>query len=119
LGEQFLRNQAASFQHRSAAEYDRMKVPTLLTEMRPEALSKEYDCVAVEAQPAPGAALLLRRSGEQIIVIDGNRTVGVVDHEDVHLREAVDIGDGLLRAEVRSVATIGNFFTVVVAEPES
>lgn len=119
MGEQFLRRQASSFRHRSATEYNKLRVPTLLTQMRPETLSVEYDCVAAEgALPLPGACLLLHGTGDRLVVVDGNCCIGDVDCDDVApLHDAVNnIGDGLLRVEVRSVSPIGGFFTIRVAE---
>lgn len=88
--------------------------------MRPETLSVEYDCVAIDdALPSPGERLLLHHVGNRLVVVDGNSCVGEVDCADAApLQDAVDIGGGLLRVEVRSVSAIGGFFTIRIAEQE-
>jgi hypothetical protein len=118
MGERFKRLQAAGFKHQTSAAYDRMRVPTLLTALRPDIMSTEYTCAANDDRaPAPGTPVSLQAVGDGVAVLQGNRRIGSIEGAECSaLRDATGAGDGLLRAEVRSRSEIGGYFTVRLAE---
>ena len=118
MGERFRRAQAEGFQHRTSAAHDRRKAPTLLSRLKSDVTTREFTCEETgDSAPVEGAPVVLQRQGDQVVVTQGNRRVGIVEPSEVAaLSEAVEIGSGSLRGKVESCSSIGGFFTIRLAE---
>lgn len=112
MGEHLRRKQAQGFRHRYRASFDRARIPTLLSAAKPEVMTKDIRCVAINGtRPEAGDSLVLFGRGERIAVLSGNCEVATVA-EDADLCDALRLSGGILRCRVRSVSSIAQAFVV-------
>jgi len=117
MGEMFLRQQAHGFRHRHAAHLDKLKIPNLISNAKPDLMSREIRCEASDGGPEIGApVVLLQQPDGSVAVLSGNRVVGQVDVGEIDdLAPALEIGGGVLRAEVTHCSAVSLSFIVRLA----
>jgi len=119
MGEQFLRKQAHGFTHRQDAGFNRLKIPNLISSTKPEVMVREIRCElsGQVSGPEPGTKVMLHDHRGHIAVLEANRVVGAVDTAEVPaLAEALQLGCGFLRAEVRQKSRVSGSFIVRLQE---
>jgi hypothetical protein len=123
LGERMRKGQAKGFRHRMTLGFDKLAVTTLLSQMRPDALERQYTCccpVGGDDAIPPGTSVTVLVNGAGLNILHGNHVVGCVEPEDLDaLRAAVEIGGGILRAIVVEVSSFGGIFTIRLDEEEA
>jgi len=120
MGEAFLRRQAHGFKNQCDAAYNKLKVPTLLTAMRPDISSEEFtcECSSTDVVVEPKCPVVVHANGGPTVdVLQGNRVIAHLCSSDAeNLRAEIDCGSGFLKAEVQEVSSIGNYFTIRIVE---
>lgn len=112
MGESFVRKRAKKFKHSTDAAYDMLKVPTLLTLMRPDIFNVEYTCQLAQNDICVDVGVHVEihdEGGSALTVTCGNRIVGHVEMVDSQaLREVLGGCGGILSAEVLARSPCAN-----------
>jgi len=115
MGERLKRKQVQNFRHRYSESFDRMQVPNLISQSKPDVLTREYRCAAEGSVPAPGVGtnLVLYGEGDRIAALNGNTVVGrITDSANDDIRVALSLSSGMLRCRVTHTSSISKAFTV-------
>jgi hypothetical protein len=117
MGDEWLRRRAKGFRHQMDLGYERFVAPKLFSGIRPEILTREYECEVVGGRTLEGSTVTLLRSGEDIAIVMGNQQVGRVVAEEVGcLYPALDAAHGILDGIVVGIAFIGSSFHIRLLE---